>query len=339
MSPEEIVSSMRVRRIMASSSSGQIHATGWWRRARCRIGHGVALVVLLAGTLPLWPMSGVMSAHALPAAQPGKEAVIVEVARGANPQAVARALGVEPTHVYTEVFQGFAAELPLAAVSAAGRQRGVGRIWPDLPVRAAAQRLPTGVNRVDADRNSWADIKKDGGSIDADVAVLDTGIAKHRELSIKGGNACMGTSYNDDNGHGTHVAGTIAAKDNRRGVVGVAPGARLWAVKVLDSSGVGSISSVVCGLEWVYDHRDTIDVINLSLEGDATPADQNPCGPTTTPLHNAICQVVLDGSVTVVVAAGNSGKDAATVVPATYDEVISVSAFTDLDGKPGAEGV
>src|SRR5215212_6692428 len=330
---------MRVRRTVASSASGQVRAAGWWRRVRCRIGHGVVLILLLAGMVPAWLIGGAMSAQALPVAQAGKEAVIVEVARGDNPQAVARALGVVPTHVFSEVFQGFAAELPVAAVSAAERQRGVIRIWPDLLVHASAQALPTGVDRVDADQNSWADIKKDGGTINADVAVLDTGIAKHRELNIKGGHACMGTSDIDDNGHGTHVSGTIAAKDNRRGVVGVAPGARLWAVKVLDSNGNGSWSSVICGLDWVYAHRDTIDVVNMSLDGDATAADQNPCGPTTTPLHNAICQVVLDGSVTVVVAAGNSGKDAATVVPATYDEVISVSAFTDLDGKPGAEGV
>ena len=94
---------------------------------------------------------------------------------------MARALGVVPTHVYSEVFQGFAAELPVAAVSAAERQRGVIRIWPDLPVHASAQALPTGVDRVDADQNPWADIKNDGGTINADVAVLDTGIARHRE--------------------------------------------------------------------------------------------------------------------------------------------------------------
>ena len=117
---------------------------------------------------------------------------------------------------------------------------------------------------------------KNGGIVDADVAVLDTGIAKHRELTIAGGKACVGKSYADDNGHGTHVAGTIAAKDNSRGVVGVAPGARLWAVKVLDNNGCGSLSSVICGLDWVYAHRDTIDVVNISLGADATTEDQNP---------------------------------------------------------------
>jgi len=171
------------------------------------------------------------------------------------------------------------------------------------------------------------------------VAVLDTGIAKHRELNIKGGKACVGSGYGDGYGHGTHVAGTIAAKDNTRGVVGVAPGARLWAVKVLNNSGGGSWSSVICGLDWVYAHRTMIDVVNMSFGGDATAEDQNPCGETTTPLHKAICRVVNKGDIPVVVAAGNEHKDADAVVPATYEEVITVSAFTDLDGKPGGEGV
>jgi subtilisin family serine protease len=293
---------------------------------------------MLAAMLPSWSMGGAMSTHALPAGQSRKEPVIVEVARGANPQAVARALGVEPTHVYTEVFPGFAAELPVTAIRAAEQQPGLIRIWPDLPVHAFAQTLPTGVNRVDADQSPWADIKKDGGSIDADVAVVDSGIAKRRELNINGGKACMGSRYGDSNGHGTHVSGSIAAKDNTRGVVGVAPGARLWAVRVLDSNGNGSWSSVICGLDWVYNHRDTIDVVNMSLGGDAIAEDQNPCGATTTPLHNAVCRVVT-GGVPVIVAAGNEAKNAATVVPATYEEVITVSAFTDFDGDPGGEGV
>jgi len=309
-----------------------------WRRARLRIGHGVVLVMLLAGLLPLGQLGAPLSADVRSAARPAPEAVIVEVARGANPGAVARALGVAPTHVFTEVFQGFAGELPVGAVKAAEGQRGVIRIWPDLPVRAEAQTVPTGVDRVDADQNPLAAISKDGASINAVVAVLDSGITKHRELNIKGGKACVGRNYDDGDAHGTHVAGTIAAKDNSRGVVGIAPGARLWAVKVLDNSGGGSLSSAICGLDWVYGHRKTIDVVNRSIGGGATTADQNPCGPTTTPLHNAICKVV-SGGVTVVAAAGNGHGDAATVVPATYDEVITVSAFTDVDGKPGGKGV
>jgi subtilisin family serine protease len=191
---------------------------------------------------------------------------------------------------------------------------------------------------VDADRNPWADIRRNGGSLDVDVAVVDTGIVKHRELRIGGGKACIGNGYGDGNGHGTHVAGTIAAKDNDTGVVGVAPGARLWAVKVLNAEGSGMTSTVICGLDWVYARRDTIEIVNMSLGGTAAAADQNPCGPTTTPLHNAVCNLVV-GGVTVIVAAGNGGEDAAKTAPATYDEAITVSAFRDFDGRPGGQGI
>ena len=96
------------------------------------------------------------------------------------------------------------------------------------------------------------------------------GGARHRDRraprsQVAGGVSCLGPSSADDNGHGTHAAGTIGALDNAIGVVGVAPGARLWAVKVLDARGDGSFSSVICGLDWVYANRGTIDVVNLSL--------------------------------------------------------------------------
>jgi subtilisin family serine protease len=289
--------------------------------------------------VPSWPIDGAMSARALPAAQPGKEAVIIEVGRGDSAQAVARALGVVPTHVYTRVFQGFAAELPVGAVRAAERRPGVAGIWPDLPVEAFDQTVPTGVKRVNADQNPWAAIDGSGEGINADIAVLDTGIDNdHPDLEVAGGVDCS----DDDTGdwedryeHGTHVAGTIAAIDNEEGVVGVAPGARLWAVKVLDDNGNGRRSDVMCGLEWVVQNAATIDVVNMSLGGGANKADQKSCEGATSPLHDAICNVVNNAGVPVVVAAGNEGTNAKKIVPATYPEVITVSAYKDLNGKYG----
>ncbi|MDQ3780876.1 MAG: S8 family serine peptidase, partial [Chloroflexota bacterium] len=117
----------------------------------------------------------------------------------------------------------------------------------------------------------------------------------------------------------------------RKGVVGVAPGVRLWAVKVLNDNGSGSFGSVICGLDWVLATRGTvgIDLVNMSLGG---PGDETTC--LTNAFHQAVCNVV-DAGVTVVVSAGNKRKDAKYQVPANFDEVITVSAMHDFNGLPG----
>ncbi len=194
--------------------------------------------------------------------------------------------------------------------------------------------MPTGIKRIDATESALADPNRDGGAIDADVAVLDTGIAAHPELQIAGGKNCVGTEgYADGNGHGTHVAGTVAARDNSTGVVGVAPAARLWAVKVLRYDGGGTWSSVICGLDWVFAEQTTIDVVNMSLSGEYARADSSTCANDA--LHAAICRVVNEAQIPVVVAAGNEGRNARNYAPAAYDEAITVSSFTDYNGLPG----
>ena len=211
-----------------------------------------------------------------------------------------------------------------------------GKTVAPAPSNQPDQLIPTGVDRIDAEPLAVAGTARDG-MVGVDVAVLDTGIAAHPDLSVVGGVSCVPNhaSTADDNGHGTHVAGTIAALDNAIGVVGVAPGARLWPIKVLDAQGNGSWSSVICGLDEVYKARDKIDVVNLSLGGDGT---DSPCNADGVLLHDVICKVVIGAGIPVVVAAGNSRQDASEVVPAAYDEVITVSAFADFDGVPGGLG-
>jgi subtilisin len=124
----------------------------------------------------------------------------------------------------------------------------------DREVRALAQSVPTGADRVDADESSTQ--AGDGsGAVDADIAIIDTGIyAKHPDLNVVGGRNCVGRdrrAWGDGNGHGTHVAGSAAARDDTAGVVGTAPGTRLWSVKVLNSKARGTTSSVICGIDWV----------------------------------------------------------------------------------------
>ena len=120
------------------------------------------------------------------------------------------------------------------------------------------------------------------------------------------------------------VAGIAAAKDDSQGVVGIAPGARLWSIKVLDSNGNGFISDIIEGIDYVTQHADEIDVVNLSFGGDGS----------SIAFRTAIINSVASG-VTYAAAAGNGAKDASSVIPASYPEVIAVSAIVDTDGKCG----
>ena len=98
------------------------------------------------------------------------------------------------------------------------------------------------------------------------VGIVDTGIVRsHQDLRVYGGYSSVpgNPSWIDDHGHGTHVAGTVAALRNNRGLVGVAPNARLYAVKVLNRNGSGSTSSVLAGLQWCINAG--MNVVNLSL--------------------------------------------------------------------------
>lgn len=196
------------------------------------------------------------------------------------------------------------------------------------------QQLPTGNNRVDAELNPNA-------GTGVKVAVIDTGIQlNHPDLKVVGNVTFVkGTkSGNDDNGHGTHVAGIAGALDNTIGVVGVAPSVSFYAVKVLNKNGSGFFSDVIKGIDWVTKNKDKIAVANMSLGGGLTNADDGNCGNTNLDaVHRAICRSV-DAGVIYVVAAGNSARDAKDFRPAAYDEVISISALADSDGQPNGTG-
>ena len=164
----------------------------------------------------------------------------------------ARDIGADVRHVYNSVLRGFSIKVPNEVVlQEIQRDPNVAYIEQDMQVQAFPQILPRGVNRADGELSST--ISGNGaGSVDGDIAILDTGIQlSHPDLNVyRQKTFVSGTSSaNDDNGHGTHVAGIAAAKDNSIGVVGVAPGARLWAVKVLGSSGSGSISTIIKGID------------------------------------------------------------------------------------------
>lgn len=247
----------------------------------------------------------------------------------------ARAYGAGVTHVYRSAFKGYAATIPSRRVASLRANSRVRFVSPDGRVKAYDQAVGTGVNRINAENKA----NKGTG---VNVAVIDTGIdPTHPDLAanIVGGTNCSSggpKNYGDGNGHGTHVAGIVAALDNGLGVVGVAPQAKLWAVRVLDKTGSGTWSDVVCGLDFVDSRSPAkggpITVANMSLGGRGS--DDGNCGNTNGDvIHKAICQAVRDG-VTFTVAAGNSSSDLSGFVPAAYDEVITVSALSDSDGGP-----
>lgn len=273
----------------------------------------------------------------------------------ASPASVARDLAgrldFETTYVYDDALEGFAAEIPAGDLSVVRANPHVDFVAQDRVVEATRQVKPTGIKRIDAPQSSTA--AGDGrGKVNADIAILDSGIYKqHKDLNISGGRNCRGRdkkAWSDGNGHGTHVAGTAAARDNSIGVVGVAPSARLWAVKVLGNDGSGSFSSVICGIDWVTgkntdgDATNDIEAANMSLGATVSGSDDGNCGwigsNAAAAMHQAICESVNAG-VFYAVAAGNSSINFVNDVPASFDQVLTVTAMADFDGKPGGDSV
>ena len=272
---------------------------------------------------------------------------------GADPAAVAAANGVSPTMVFDAV-GGFAADLTTKQVNrlrsdAAVESVEVDGVVASIPTTSAApldqpaQAVKAAVRRVGGLESPTAKIDGIDERIDVDIAVLDSGIQRdHPDLNVAGGFNCLRGNkedWADRDGHGTMVAGYAAAIDNGIGVVGVAPGARVWAIRVAKPNGMINDSALMCGLNWVIKHANKIEVVNMSLAGiigvDEPAKALSPCGARPRfREHEAICKMVRRG-VTTVVAAGNDSMDAAMVVPAAYPEVITVSAMADFDGQPG----
>jgi len=249
--------------------------------------------------------------------------------------------GLQVGRVYRAALPGYSAVVPQQNLKRLRGDPAVAFVEPDKPAGALArpggppQTLPTGIDRIDGDLSSTK--SGDGrGSVSTPIAVIDTGSGPHPDLNVVGGTSCVGGNSRDGNGHGTHVAGIAAAKDDGAGVVGVAPGAPLYSVRVLDSHGSGTLSTVICGIDWVTANAAVtgIKVANMSLRFQNSADDGN-CGHTNNDaLHVAICNSVAKG-ITYVVGAGNESNDFATNVPAAYDEVLTVTAIADFDGRPG----
>jgi len=234
-----------------------------------------------------------------------------------------------------DVVDAIAVSVPSQAVLARMRQDSdVLEIIPDRPVFvlgggaggsvSTSQVTPAGVTKVGVPTTT-----SNGAGIG--VAVLDTGIDfKQTDLAPASQSfSAFGGSCQDDNGHGTHVAGIISALNNTIGVVGVAPQSKPYCVKVLDSTGAGSDSSIIAGLDWIYTNANlvtpTIRVANMSFGRNGTITDNS--------AYRTAVQRLYNMGVLMVVAAGNDRtKEVSQIVPAAYPEVISVASTTAIDG-------
>jgi subtilisin len=255
--------------------------------------------------------------------------------RPGNMPEFARANGLQITDEYQYALNGIAACVPAGRLNALSRNPNVAYVEENRLVTIDAQTVPTGLGRSFASTNPSLDIDGvDDNRVDVDVAIIDTGIDwQHPDLNVVGGINCAQGNPNrarcsgngDDNHyHGTHVAGTVAALDNGIGVVGVAPGARLWAVKVLNAQGSGYTSWIVAGIDWVAARSATIEVANMSLGGAGYSQAE----------YDAI-QGAVNRGIAFAVSAGNSDANASGYSPASFNNVLSVSALADFNGLAG----
>lgn len=234
---------------------------------------------------------------------------------------------------YSESIEYIFQEIPAASITVTDVQKkalemspDVASITYDMPVKSSAQSVPYGYKMVGAQNLVPATLT--GANVK--IGVLDSGVdTSHPDLQKRiAGGACMMTiinkngcpdSYNDDYGHGTHVAGIIAANNNTFGTIGVAPSSTLYAIKVLDEYGLGTTSTMIAGVEWAMKQK--MDILNVSI---------------TTPVNEIALQEVMqkayNSGMLIVAAAGNtgapvSGSTSSVEYPAKFESVIAVSSI------------
>ena len=289
-----------------------------------------------------------MTNAAPPETTPGKSAAhqryIVVFKPGTNSKKksdeLTKSHGLGLHHRYSHALNGMAVTIPKGKLEALKNDPNILYVEPDRIVKPYAQTLPTGIDRIEADLNPTASIDNVNNPLDVDIAIIDSGIdLDHSDLNVfRYANCDSSGPFNasctegdigaeDIMGHGTHVAGTAAAYDNSFGVVGVAPGARIWAVKVFPDDGDNYLSITIAGIDYVTANASQIEVANMSLgfTGSSSSFD--------TAISNSVA-----AGITYVVAAGNELTDVANTSPGGHPNVITVSALSDWDGQPGGLG-
>jgi subtilisin len=273
---------------------------------------------------------------------------IVMLVPGASGDAVRRSHDVRSPKSYQAAFNGFAGEVPSGRLKALQNDPRVAAVIPDRTLqgnpgrpgkptktttKTSSETVPEGVRRIGA--SPTANLGVTGAGVG--VAVVDSGVdLRHTDLNVS--DTCFdafGGDCLDDSGHGTHVSGSIAALRNGVGVVGAAPGATIYGVKVLDAESGGNDSLLLAGIDWILTNASRVSppirVANFSL-GRPGAIDDNPA------LHASI-NALIDAGIVVVVAAGNDpGISSNDRVPAGYPEVITVASSTAVTGTNACAG-
>jgi aqualysin 1 len=239
---------------------------------------------------------------------------IVKLKDDVDPEEVTRGHGLSANFVYRNAIRGFAGAIPEARLEALRQDSRVEYIVDDGVASVNAQTIPWGISNSGATISSTKAGDGTGTVSGPTVFIIDTGIANHSDLNRVGHVNYAGGKNDDCNGHGTHVAGTVGAKDDTNYVVGVAPGVAVFGVKVLGCSGSGSWSGVISGMDFVAGHSASQKVANLSLGGGYNKA-----------VNDAAANMVAK-NVAVAVAAGNDGADAKNYSPASEPSVLTVAA-------------
>jgi subtilisin family serine protease len=249
--------------------------------------------------------------------------------QGANPRSVAAVAGVSPRYVYTAAVNGFAGTLNAGQLNALRHNPNVAYIEQDAPMQASTTQTGAtwGLDRIDqASLPLSTTFSYNNTGLGVNAYIIDTGIRlTHSQfvgrVSTGYDAVTAGGNANDCNGHGTHVAGTVGGTTH-----GVAKGANLIAVRVLDCAGSGTTAGVIAGVDWVANNHVKPAVGNMSLGGGAS-----------TTLDNAVANAISQG-VTMAVAAGNGNmggkaQNACNYSPARVASALTVSATSSTDAK------
>jgi len=243
-----------------------------------------------------------------------KDHYIVVLKEHSNPVAFTHARGITSTFQYTTVLNGFAAWLPPGLLNQVMSDPDVEYVEQDGVATADAETVPWGIVNTGANVSSVQAGNGSGTVTGPTVFVIDTGVQAHVDLNKVGHVNFAGGTNDDCHGHGTHVAGTIGAKDTGSGVVGMAPGVPVFGVKVLGCNGSGSWTGIISGMDYVANSSTARKVANMSLGGSKNTS------------VNAAAANMVTKNVAVAVAAGNNGVDASTFSPASEPSVLTVAA-------------